>query len=105
MHIKNLKKVKSFKKLFVSPDGEIHQVDELHEKTAREICSENNWNWRETKLYSAEDYLMQKKGYVKFANYKPFHYVAVSKEFRRDKEVLNNAYYLADLFNLKIEMY
>lgn len=109
MNVNDLKtEMKSLEKFFVDMEGEIHVVDDasenLHEKLAREICQRHEWNWREGGRFSAEDYLLE-KGFVKFSNYSSLRYVAVSKKFGRDKEVMDRAYLLADLFSLKIEMY
>lgn len=96
----------NLKKFFVDMEGNIYIADDLHERLAREICEKNNWTWiGRPNIYSAEDFLMHEKGFVKFANYEHWKYIAMSKNFFRDKEVSDNAYFLADLFNLKIEVY
>ena len=96
--------IKNLEKFFVSPEGIIYTDDNcfLHEGLARKICTQNAWEWSGV---SAEDFLIREKQYVKFSNYwgKAFRYVAVLRT--ASKAVLNNAYWLADVFNLRIEWY
>ena len=80
MNINALKReMKKLEKFFVDPSGEIYTATELHEKLAREICEKNHWEWKISGLYSAEDFLLEKKGYIKVAKYDVFKYVAMSK--------------------------
>ena len=65
MNINALKReMKKLEKFFVDPSGEIYTATELHEKLAREICEKNHWEWKISGLYSAEDFLLEKKGYI-----------------------------------------
>ena len=98
--LRNQKKM--LERFFVSPDGEIFSTDWLHEELARKICQKNGWKWSG---YSAEDFLITEKEYIKYSNYDGpyFRFVAVSD--KAGKEVKNNAYFLADMFNLRIEWY
>lgn len=109
MNIEQMKKdMKKMEKFFVDQYGEIYIADDLHERLAREICEKNRWNWRgDSESYSAEDYLLHKKGFIKVSNYSQncFKYVAISKKFIRNKHVIDNAEYLSDTFNLKLEVY
>lgn len=88
MNINALKReMKKLEKFFVDPSGEIYTATELHEKLAREICEKNHWEWKLSGLYSAEDFLLEKKGYIKVAKYDVFKYVAMTKIY-----VKNNIY-------------
>ena len=93
---------KNLKKFFVAPDGEIITTEGLHEGLARDICRDKKWQWTG---YSAEDFLITAKEYIKYSNYdgQYFRYIAVSSN--AGKEVKNNAYFLSDMFNLRIEWY
>ena len=105
MDIKELEsKMKNLKKFFVDPEGELHITDDLHEKLAREICEERGLNWRASGKVSADDFLLE-EGYIKFSNYSELRYVAVNKKFIHDRELMDRVYLLADMFNLKVEMY
>lgn len=89
-------------KFFVSPDGDIITTDGLHEGLARKICIDNNWKWPGV---SAEDFIITEHKYIKYSNYSEscFRYVAVSE--KASKEIIENACFLADYFNLRIEWY
>ena len=103
MNMSDLKEMrKIFKKFFVAPDGDIISTDGLHEGLAREICKCNGWVWTG---YSAEDFLITEKEYIKYSNYDGpfFRFIAVSSN--AGKQIKNNAYFLADTFNLRIEWY
>ena len=103
MNMSDLKEMrKSLKKFFMDPNGEIITTEGLHEGLAREICKRNNWAWTG---YSAEDYLINNKEYIKYSNYdgQYFRFIAVSSN--AGKEVKDKAYFLSDMFNLRIEWY
>lgn len=109
MNISEIKKsMKQLEKFFVDQYGEVYLADDLHERLARQICEKNKWDWRSEKgIYSAEDFLLHKKGYVKVSNYgnRCFRYVALSSRFLRNKKTLENAEYISGVFNLKLEIY
>lgn len=106
MNINALKReMKKLEKFFVDPSGEIYTATELHEKLAREICEKNHWEWKLSGLYSAEDFLLEKKGYIKVAKYDVFKYVAMSKIYVKNKHIFENAIYISELLNLKLEIY
>lgn len=105
MNISELEKQKQrYEKFFVDTKGVIYHTDDLHEKLAREICEKNGLNWRNSGKFSAEDFLLD-QGYIKFSNYSNLRYVAASKKYIRDRDVMNTVYKLADMFNLKVELY
>lgn len=109
MNIQELqRRMDSLQKFFVDSKGEIYSTTGLHEQLARDICEEHRWNWRsEVGIFSAEDFLMHKKGFVKVSNYsdKAFRYIAMSKNYIRNKKVVDNAEYVGAIFNLRIEIY
>ena len=106
MNINALKReMKKLEKFFVDPSGEIYTATELHEKLAREICEKNHWEWKISGLYSAEDFLLEKKGYIQVAKYDVFKYVAMSKIYVKNKHIFENAIYISELLNLKLEIY
>lgn len=107
MNIEQMRKEMKLEKFFVDKNGEIYVTEGLHEELAREICEQNNWEWRAQGMYSAVDYLLQKKAFIKVSNYgdQCFRYVAMGKRFIRNKRVIDNAEYITNLFNLRLEMY
>lgn len=105
MKVRDVKRtMKSLTKFFVDYEGNLYSTQELHEQLARDICQEKGWQWKESEFYSAEDFLLS-KGYIKFSNYEQLRYVAVAKKYLNDRKIMGNAFYLADVFNLKIEAY
>lgn len=105
MNISELEKQKQrYKKFFVDPNGKIYYTDDLHEKLARKICEKNGLNWKNSGKFSAEDFLLD-QGYIKVSNYSNLRYVAASKKCIRDRNVMNILDKLADMFNLKVELY
>lgn len=105
MNINEFRDIKKLKKFFVDPTGEIYLTEDLHEILAREICKKNHWEWKLPGLYSAEDFLLEKKGYIKVAKYDVFKYVTMSKIYVKNKHIFENAIYISELLNLKLEIY
>lgn len=108
MNMSKMSELKAFinnlEKFFVSPEGIIYTDDKcfLHEGLAREICAQNDWEWSGV---SAEDFLIRKREFIKFSNYSGLAYKYVAVLRTASKAVLNNACWLADVFNLRIEWY
>lgn len=106
MNIYEMADMKKFEKFFVDQSGEIYSTDDLHERLAREICEEKNWKWNLPGICSAVDFLLKKKGFIKGSNYGEsyFRYVAMSINFSSNKHVVENAEYISQIFNLRIEI-
>lgn len=98
-------KLDGLRKFFLSPEGKIFRTDSLHEVLAREICEENSWTWKNN-FFSAADFLLAEKKYVKVSNYGPgkaFRCVMIHSSC--GSEVEDMAYFVADIFNLRIETF
>ena len=105
MNVRDIKaSMSSMQKFYVDYDGEVFSTTGLHEKLAREICEKRGWKWKESGHYSAEEFIME-KGFIKFSNYSQLRYVALSKKYYSDRKLTKNAFFLAEMFNLKVEFY
>lgn len=76
----------------------------LHETLARDICKEENYDWESLGYYSAVDYLLEEKGFIKVANYGyPHNYVALVKPY--SNEAADIAALIALKYHLRVETY
>ena len=95
----------SFKIGFVNPDSRKKYLGMgLHETLARDICKEENYDWESSNYFSAVDYLLEEKGFIKVANYGyPHNYVALVKPY--SNEAANIAALIALKYHLRVEAY
>lgn len=106
MKVKDVKNsMKNLSKFFVDYEGSLYTTQGLHEQLAREIAAKNNWEWQKSGYYACEDYLMAEQGWIKFSNYGSLKYVSISKKYAKDRKVIDNAIYLSELFNIKLEIF
>lgn len=81
----------------------------LHENLARDICLNKGYNWRDGgNFYSAVDYLLEKRDYVKISNYgsgNVFRCLNVPKKCKRKKSVSSWLDYLASVIGLRVDEY
>lgn len=99
------RELEGLRKFFLSPEGIIFKTENLHEVLAREICEDYSWTW-EDKFYSAADFLLTEKNFVKVSNYGPgraFRCVMIHSSCESNVE--NMAYWIADIFNLRVERF
>ncbi len=99
------KELEGLRKFFLSPEGIIFKTENLHEVLAREICEENCWTWKND-FFSAADFLLTEKKFVKVSNYGPgraFRCVMIHSSC--GSEVEDTAYWIADIFNLRVERF
>jgi len=90
---------------FVNPTTHKQYIadNQIHEVLAREICSQEGFNWQE-KGFSAVDYLIEEQGFIKIANYGfPHNYVALLNSSPR--QIINMASEIALSLNLRLLMY
>ena len=76
----------------------------LHETLARDICEEESYDWQGAGYFSAVDYLLEQKGFIKVANKGfPHNYVALVIPYSR--EAGNLAAKIACEYNLRFYDY
>lgn len=96
------------RKCFIDKYGNVYStgMNGLHEMLAMKICEAKGWSDWINYYDLAEAFLIHKKGFIKVANYEDFgdefHYVSISKNFEKNKEIMKNANFISDMLRLEI---
>ena len=102
------KKKEMLRKCFIDKYGYVYStgIYGMHASLAEQICESKGWvDWNN--YYDlAEAFLLHKKGFIKVANYEDFgdefHYVLVSENYKKNKDIIKNAEFIAKMLGVKI---
>lgn len=95
------------RKCFVDQYGNVYSTNEngMHEMLAMKICEAKGWSDWINYYDLAEAFLLHRKGYIKVANYEDFgdefHYVLISKNHEKNKNIKENAEFIAKMLGVK----
>ena len=100
-------KKEMLKKCFIDKYGYVYStgMNGMHEMLAMKICEAKGWNDWINYYDLAEGFLLHRKGFIKVADYEDFgdefHYVLISENYKKNKQIKKNAEFIANMLGVK----